>query len=72
MLTSDGRWTGRYPNAKSIKEGVRLVFARPPYGDVPLWNAEEARGKIVAFMRGPGSGKDGEVRGRVSGLGFRV
>ncbi len=31
----------------------RLVLARPPYADEPLWNAESVRGCIVAIMRGP-------------------
>jgi hypothetical protein len=39
---------------------VRLVFARPPYADVPLWNASDVRGKVVAIMRGPGSGRTGD------------
>jgi hypothetical protein len=37
---TDGRWAGKYPNAKSLLHGARLVFARPPYADVPLWNAQ--------------------------------
>eukprot|EP00960_Hanusia_phi_P063720 765546-Hanusia_phi.AAC.5 len=32
---------------------ARLVLARPPFADVPLWNADEVRGKICAIMRGP-------------------
>jgi hypothetical protein len=30
-----------------------LVLARPQYGDQPLWNADEVRGKILLVMRGP-------------------
>ena len=30
-----------------------LVFARPQHAELPLWNADEVRGKIVAVMRGP-------------------
>ena len=30
------------------KVTARLVWARPVFGDEPLWNAHEARGKIVA------------------------
>ena len=40
---ADGRWTGQYPNARNLVAGSRLVFARPPYADVPLWNAKEVR-----------------------------
>ncbi|EKX42908.1 hypothetical protein GUITHDRAFT_110959 [Guillardia theta CCMP2712] len=32
---------------------ARVVWARPSYADVPLWNAAEVRGKIVAVLRGP-------------------
>jgi len=72
VQTADGRWTGKYPNAKSIQEGVRLVFARPPYADVPLWNAEDVRGKIVAIMRGPGSGKEGGDPGHAVPFAVKV
>lgn len=30
------------------------MWARPAYAQVPLWNASEVNGKIVAIMRGPG------------------
>jgi hypothetical protein len=30
------------------------VWARPAYAQVPLWNAPEVNGNIVAIMRGPG------------------
>jgi hypothetical protein len=30
------------------------VWARPAYAQVPLWNASEVNGNIVAIMRGPG------------------
>uniref|UniRef100_A0A7S0EEF0 PA domain-containing protein n=1 Tax=Hanusia phi TaxID=3032 RepID=A0A7S0EEF0_9CRYP len=35
------------------KISARLVWARPQHAEMPLWNAAEARGKIVAVMRGP-------------------
>jgi hypothetical protein len=30
-----------------------LVFARPPFADVPLWNVDEVRGRIAVVFRGP-------------------
>ena len=29
------------------------MWARPPFADIPLWNAEKVRGNIVAIVRGP-------------------
>ena len=44
-----------YPNDFSHIRDVtgRLVWARPPLADVPLWNAHEVRGKIAVVLRGP-------------------
>lgn len=43
-----------YPN---LPEGMcvagTLVWARPAHAQVPLWNAHEVNGNIVAIMRGP-------------------
>ena len=53
--------TGVGPDGYSYKHvdtkgtTARLVWARPIFGDQPLWNASECRGKIVAIMRGPWS-----------------
>ena len=33
---------------KHLKEvTARLVWARPPFADQPLWNAAECRGKVL-------------------------
>jgi hypothetical protein len=47
----------RVQNRPGRRITARLVFARPPYADAPLWNAEECRGRIVVVARGPRSGK---------------
>ena len=43
-----------YPN---LPEGMcvagALVWARPAHAQVPLWNAHDVNGNIVAIMRGP-------------------
>ena len=42
---------GHYSHIRDVT--APLVYARPQYGEQPLWNASEVRGKIVAIMRGP-------------------
>ena len=49
--TSKPKLAGNFPNAKNVRG--RLVWARPPFADMPLWNADAVRGNIVAIMRGP-------------------
>jgi len=41
---------GRHLSAKVRGE---FVWARPQYGDLPLWNAEHVQGSIVAMFCGP-------------------
>ena len=43
--------SAHYPNNKEVAS--RLLFARPPFADEPLWNAAEVTGRVVAIMRGP-------------------
>ena len=47
----------RVQNKPGRRITARLAFARPPYADAPLWNAEECRGRIVVVARGPRSRK---------------
>ena len=49
--TGKPKLAGNFPTAKDVK--ARLVWARPPFADMPLWNAEKVRGQIVAIVRGP-------------------
>ena len=48
---------GNYPNVpQNNRVTAKLVFARPKFGDMPLWNASECRNSIVAICRGPADG----------------
>ena len=49
--TGKPKLAGVFPNSADVKG--TLVWARPPFADMPLWNAEQVRGKIVAIVRGP-------------------
>ena len=49
--TCKPKLAGNFPNAKNVRG--RVVWARPPFADMPLWNADAVRGNIVAIMRGP-------------------
>ena len=49
--TGKPRLAGVFPNSKDVRG--KLVWARPPFADMPLWNAEQVKGKIVAIVRGP-------------------
>ena len=51
VTSSDGTKTHNFHHLKRVT--ARLVWARPMHADMPLWNASECRGKIVAIMRGP-------------------
>ena len=47
------------PATPAVCATRKLVYARPPHADVPLWNADEARGKIVAVVCLPAHGPAG-------------
>ena len=49
--TGKPKLAGVFPNSKDVRG--RLVWARPSFADMPLWNAEKVRGNIVAIVRGP-------------------
>jgi hypothetical protein len=49
--TGKPKLAGNFPNAKNVRG--RLVWARPPFADMPLWNADKVAGNIVAIVRGP-------------------
>jgi hypothetical protein len=51
VTSPDGTKTHNFKHLKRVT--ARLVWARPMHADMPLWNASECRGKIVAIMRGP-------------------
>ena len=56
---------GEYPNLPpGMRVSGELVWARPAHAQVPLWNASEVSGKIVAIMRGPPP--------PASGVGFAI
>jgi len=51
VVPAQGTKTHNFSHLKRVT--ARLVWARPMHADMPLWNASECRGKIVAIMRGP-------------------
>ncbi|KAJ1483953.1 hypothetical protein T484DRAFT_1798278 [Baffinella frigidus] len=59
-----GAESRKYPHIKDVTG--KMVMACPPFGDVPLWNAEQVRGKMVVMMRGPSCrGAVASVRGKM-------
>ena len=49
VTSSDGTKTHNFKHLKRVT--ARLVWARPMHAEMPLWNASECRGKIVAIMQ---------------------